>query len=327
MLTSSRRSFIVGAGAGALLAALPARAQSFPTRFISLVVPYAPGGPTDNTARRYAEGLAGSLGQSVVVVNKPGASTMIAAQFVARASKDGYTLLFAPSTTFSVNPHLYRNISYSVAEFAPISRVSRQTFTLTLSRAFPPKTVAEMVAFARANPGKVNYGTTGIGSLTHLIGMMLASRLGIELTPIHYRGTAQSLTDLLAGRLDMQVEGISSAIPQFRAGATNVVAVLSEQRAPALPTVPTLAEQGFPGVEAETVFGVYAPAGTPSVVVDQLAKATATVVDSESFIRPLAALGEIASASTPAAFAQSLRADSDRFGAVIRSLNLKLDAE
>lgn len=325
MLKTSRRSFIAGAGAGALMAALPARAQSYPTRFITLVVPYAPGGPTDNTARRYAEGLAGRLGQAVVVANRPGASTMIAAQYVARSAKDGYTLLFAPSTTFSVNPHLYRNLTYSMSEFAPVSSVSRQTFTITLSREFAPKTVAEMVAYARANPGKINYGTTGIGSLTHLIGMMLASTLGIELTPIHYRGTAQSITDLLGGRLDMQIEGISSAIPQFRAGATNVVAVLSARRSPALPNVPTLLEQGFPALEVDTVFGVYAPAGTPPEVMDQLAKATAAVVSAEEFIRPLAALGEIASASTPAEFAQSLNADSDRLGAVIRDLNIKLD--
>lgn len=325
MLKSSRRSFIAGAGAGLLAAALPAHAQSFPTRFITLIVPYAPGGPTDNTARRYAGGLATALGQSVVVSNRPGASTMIGAQFVARAPKDGYTLLFAPSTTFSVNPHLYRKMTYSVAEFTPISSVSRQTFTVTLSRAFQPKTVAEFIAFARANPGKVNYGTTGNGSLSHLIGMMLSSTLGIDLTPIHYPGTAQSVTDLLAGRLDMQIEGISSAIPQSRAGATNVVAVLSEQRSTALPTVPTLREAGFPGLEVDTVFGVYAPAGTPSAVVEQVAKATATVAGTESFTTSLAALGEVASASTPAEFAQSLRIESERFGAVIRQFNITLD--
>lgn len=322
---SSRRSFIVAAGAGAALAALPARAQSFPARPITVIVPYAAGGPTDNTARRLSEGLSAAIGQSVVVENRPGASTMIAAQFVARAPKDGYTLLFAPSTTFSVNPHLFRNIAYSLAEFAPVSSVSRQTFTLTLSRSFQPKTVAEMIAYAKANPGKVNYGTTGNGSLSHLIGMMLASAFGIQLTPIHYRGTAQSLSDLLAGRLEMQVEGISSAIPQSRGGTTNVVAILSKQRSSALPDVPTLGEQGFPGLEMDTVFGLFAPAGTPPAVVAQLGKATAAIVGGEDFIRPLATLGEVAISSTPEAFTQSLTADSERIGAIIRQLNIVLD--
>ncbi len=323
MLRSSRRGFITGAGA--VLAAWPARAQSFPGRPITLIVPYAAGGPTDSTARRCAEGLSGALGQPVVVENRPGASTMIAAQFVARSPKDGYTLLFAPSTTFSVNPYLFRNIAYSLNEFAPVSSVSRQTFTVTLSRSFGPKTIAELITYAKANPGKVNYGTTGNGSLSHLIGMMLASAFGIQLTPVHYRGTAQSLSDLLAGRLEMQVEGISSAIPQSKGGTTNVAAVLSEQRLAALPNVPTLREQGFPGLELETVFGLFAPAGTPDAVVEQLAKAAAAVVAAPDFVRPLAELGEIAIASTPQAFTQTLRADGERLGAIIRQLNITID--
>lgn len=308
-----------------LFAAMPLHAQGYPGRPVTMIVPYAAGGPTDITARRLAEGLSILLKQSFVVENRPGASTMIAAQFVARAPKDGYTLLFAPSTTFTVNPHLYQRIAYSIGEFTPISSVSQQTFTITLSKSFAPKNLTELIAYAKANPGKVNFGTTGNGSFTHIIGAMLASAFQVQMAPVHYRGTAQSVSDLLAGRLEMQIEGVSSAIPYLQAGNTNVVAVMSEQRSPAMPNVPTMRELGYPTLEVATTFGLHAPAGTPKEVIALLGNKTREVVQSTEFVRSLAEVGEIATASTPDQFLEQLKRDADRMGAIIRPLNIVLD--
>ncbi|MEO8299970.1 MAG: tripartite tricarboxylate transporter substrate binding protein [Burkholderiales bacterium] len=302
------------------------RAQSFPSRPLTIVVPYAPGGATDVTARRLAELLAKTLRVTVVVDNKPGAATTLAAAYVARASKDGYTLLMAPATTTAVNPYLYRKLSYKPEDFAPISMVSKQTFTITVGPDLPARNIQEFIAWAKAKPSGISYGTTGSGSLTNIVGEWIGRRMGIKMQEIPYKGTAPSTLDIIAGRLDMQIEGISTAIPMHNAGKTRVLAVMSEQRSPLLKDVPTLVESGYPDLVANTTFGLLAPAGTPVAVIEAIHAATVQCVADAEFTSKVGAGGEIAlSSASPAQYGKDLASDYAHWGKIIPALNIQID--
>jgi tripartite-type tricarboxylate transporter receptor subunit TctC len=316
----------LAAGMTALGCATGAFAQAFPARPITIVVPYAAGGPTDLTARRVGELMARQLGQPVLIDDRPGAATTLAAAYVARAPKDGYTILMAPGTTTSVNPYLYRNLSYRTDQFAPISMVSRLPFGITTAPGFAARNLAEFVAWARDKPGGVTYGTTGTGSLTHIIGEWMGRTMGIRMVEVPYKGTAAAYADLLGGRIDINIEVLSAAFGMHQAGKMRILGIMAEERAPQIPDVPTFRESGYPSLVAYTNFGLLAPAGTPAPVIERLHQAVVAAVSTPDFVAKLAVGGETAvSSPTPAQFGEFLQSEYLHWGAIVKPLNLSLD--
>lgn len=325
MRHANRRRLVMGMLGAAVLPAR-AQAQRFPVKPITLVVPYAAGGATDVTARRLAEALSRTIGGSVLVENRPGAATTLAASYVALASKDGYTILMAPGTTTSVNPYLYRNLNYKPEDFAPISLVSRQAFAVSVAADFAPRTVQDLVALAKSRPGGLTYGTTGTGSFTNILGEWMGKTLGIKVVEVPYKGTAPASIDLIGGRLDLNIEGISTAIPLAASGKQRVLTVTADERIPQLSGVPTLKESGYGELVAYTNFGLLAPAGTPETVVNTLHAAVVAAVTAPEFTARLAAGGESAITSTsPAQFAAFLRKEYEHWGHIVKPLNIKVD--
>jgi tripartite-type tricarboxylate transporter receptor subunit TctC len=327
MATTFRRRCIgILTLAAATLPIGAAQAQAFPARPIAIVVPYAAGGPTDITARRLAEALTKSLAATVIVENRPGAATTIAAAYVAKAPKDGYTLLMAPGTTTSINPYLYSKLSYNLNDFAPVSQVSRQGFAITTSPTSPAKTVQDLVAWARAKGSPLTYGTTGTGSMTNILGEWIGRTLGVRVAEIPYKGTSQILPDLISGRLDLSVDGLASAVPYHASGKVKVLGIMTEERSAKLSDVETTREAGYPSLVAYTNFGLLAPAGTPPDIVEKLHRGVVAAASSPEFVTALAAGGEQARTSaSPQQFMEFLRSEYAHWGPIIKPLNLKLD--
>ena len=318
--------FRAGATLLAALAAASAAAQDFPSKPVTIVVPYAAGGATDMTARRLAEALTKSLRTPVIVDNKAGAATTIAAAFVARSAADGYTLLMAPGTTTSMNPYLFKRLPYKTDDFAPVSLVSKQAFALSVHPGTPSKSVAEFVNWGKSRQGGMTFGTTGTGSFSHILGEWIGKTAGITMKEVPYKGTAPATLDMLVGRIDMVPEGITTAIPMHQSGKSRVVAITGETRSPQLPDVPTLRESGYPDLVAYTYFGLLAPSGTPAAVISKLHAAVVAAVNSPEFAQKVAASGETPQASaTPRQYAELLREEHARWGKVIAPMNITLD--
>ena len=274
--------------AACALLALGAQAQTadpaaWPTKPVTLVVPYPPGGTSDVVGRQLAQRLREELGTVFVIDNRAGAATAIGASFVARAPKDGYTLLLSAGTTFTTNPHLNDKLSYKLEDFAPIAALCTVPFAFVVKKDFPAKTLREYVSYAKANPGKINNATNGQGSMVHLLGELIANGLDIKFTEVHYKGAAPATMDMIAGVIDSNVEALTSAVPNVNAGQYRALAVLSAERQALMPTVPTFRELGYPSVLGETWYGVFAPVGTPKPIVDKLAAAIHRITTSASF--------------------------------------------
>lgn len=267
-----RRRFVLAAAAaaGSLGGALPLRAQAaWPARPVRLVVPYAPGGPTDGIGRVVAQRLAALWGQQVIVDNRPGANANIGAEFVARAPADGHTLLLGTGSTHGINPAIYPRLPFDpVKDFAPVVQLTDSTLYVAVPPSMGIATVPELVAHARANPDKLNYGSVGIGSAHHLAGEMLKLRAGIQMTHIPYKGSGPARAALLAG--EIQVLFDSAVMPLARQGQVRVLGVTATRRWPASPEVPTLIEQGYPDFVVSGWFALFAPAGTPAAVVEKI---------------------------------------------------------
>jgi len=306
---------------------IQAIAQStFPMKPIIIVVPYAAGGPTDVTARRLATGLASALSATVIVENKPGAATTVGTAHVSQSQKDGHTLLFAPGSTTSINPFLFKNLPYKIEDFSPISQVSKQSFVVTTGATSPFKTLADFIAQGKSLPGGLTYGTTGTGSMTNVLGELVGQSLGIKVTEVPYKGTSPATIDLIGGRIHFQPEGITSAIPMHSSGKTRALAQMSETRSPKLPDVPTFRELGYPDLIAHTTFGLLAPAGTPDAVIRQLHSAVVAVVKSSAFADRLTEVGEIPETSaSPSLYREALLSENRRWGSVLKQLNIKVE--
>ena len=254
------------------LPAAPAVAQQqYPSKPVRLIVPYPAGGATDFFARLVSTKMSETLGQQVVVENRPGAGTAIGASEVARSAPDGYTLLLGDAGTYAFNPTLYKKLSYDpVRDFSPVSLTGRFALILAVNPSVEAKTVAEFVAAAKSQPGKINYGAPGPGSPIHLAMELFRQRAGLDMTPIPYKGGADALNDLLGGRITAMFPDIASGLPQIKGGKLRALAVASEKRVAALPDVPTIGESGYPGFEAWAWQGFVAPAKTPRPVIDRL---------------------------------------------------------
>jgi tripartite-type tricarboxylate transporter receptor subunit TctC len=307
-------------------AALPAAAQSYPTKPITIVVPFSPGGITDILARALGQGLTGALGQQVVVENKPGANSQIGAEYVAKAAPDGYTLLVSADTTFSMNPHLHSKLSYDpVRDFAPISGLGISPQALVVHPSVPVKNFAELIDYAKKHPGELNYGTFGVGSSGHLNIVLLESLTGTKFTAVHYKGAAPAITDLLGGHIQMMIVSIGLVRKHFEAGTLKLMGFGSTERLKQFPDVPIIAET-LPGYQAGSWYGLAAPKKTPHEIVERLSKETQKIFADPAFRdKFLAPAMTFSIASSPEQFNQRINADLVKWGKVIKDANLKVD--
>ena len=318
MLFPSRRTLCAALllAAGAL--PLASTAQTWPTKPIRVVVNFPAGGAADQLARAISQPLQEALGQPVVVENRGGSGGNIGGDVVAKSPADGYTLLMSSGGMVSVNPHIYPKMPFDPAkDLMPVASAARVLVFLTVRPTLPVNTVQEFIAYVKANPGKLSYGSPGTGSSPHLAGEMFKSQAGLFAVHVPYRGAAPALQDLLAGQIDYAFDpGIG--LNQVRAGKLKLLAVGSPQRSAMFPDVPTLNEAGLKGFDADTVFGFYAPAGTPAAVISRLNTEINKILGSPAVKERIAALGGAPLPLTPAQFAAKAAEDSKRFGAIIR---------
>ena len=306
--------------------AAPAAAAPFPVpgKPVRLVVGFAAGGGTDIMARQMAPRLADVLGVPVVVENRPGASTAVGAQEVARSAPDGHTLLYTFNGTFTQNPHTIASLPYDAQrDFTPISLAARGPLVLVAHPSLPAQDVRELVAYGRANPGTLSYASFGVGTSSHLFGDLLARQSGMPLLHVPYKGAGDAAKDLLAGRVPLMFDSATSALPQVRAGRLRALAVVAEKRSPFLPEVPTFAEQGIPGIDLSGWLGFWGPAGLPPDVVATLNAAIGRVLAMPDLREQFAQGAYEAAASTPAELDALVREVSERWARVVRDLGFK----
>ena len=320
-------------GALVLLAALAgaaaAQAQSYPTRTITLTVTAAAGGVTDVVARALGQRLAQAWGQQVVIENKGGAAHVVGAQSVAKAAPDGYSLLVAEAGTFTINPTLYGKGKLPYDEekdFIPITGIVRINQALLGHPSLPANDVRELIELARKTPGELTYGTAGIGSAPHMNVVLFESMAGVKLVPVHYRGAAPALTDVIAGHVKLMSVSVSLALPPFRTGQIKIFGVGSGKRMPLAPDIPTVAENGLPGYEATTWFGLFATAGTPQPIVTKInAEVAKTLADPQFREKFLAPQMFEPMASSPEEFADYIKAQTSKWAKVIHEQKLSIE--
>ena len=309
----------------AVLAASMAFAQEFPTRPIKIVVPFSPGGAVDGPTRVIAQELSKRVGQGVIVENRPGAGATIGAEVVAKSPADGYTLLLA-SQTNAISATLYPALGFdSIGDFAPISLIGREPGVVVVHPSLPVNTIAELVAYVKANPGKVDYASSGNGSGQHLFAAMFLSMAGIKMTHIPYRGSGQATTDLLAGVVKVSIPGLSSMLGHIRSGKLRPLAVTGVRRSPQLPDVPTLAEAGVPGYSAYVWMGIMAPKGTPPAIIEKLNRELLASLATSEVKNFMAGASIEPIGSTPAEFEAFFREERDRWARIIKETGAKVD--
>ena len=303
-----------------------ATAQSaYPSKTVTMVVPTAAGGTTDLSARMLAQALGPVLGQSVVVDNKGGGNGNIAASIVKRAEADGYTLLMQYSGYHVISPHITKQKQWDQGDFQPVANIISAPQIIVVRADLPVKTLPELIAYAKANPGKLNYASSGNGSLQHVTGAMLEQQGGIKMVHVPYKGTGPALQDLLGGQVDLTFGTAPPFMPHIASGKLRVLAVTGKQRLPSLPDVPTTAEAGYPKVDATSWFAVFAPAGVSKAVVDKLTADIRTVVQSPTFQQKAQEQGATADYQTPAQLGDKVRADLANWATVVKTS--KIEAE
>ncbi len=308
-----------------------AHAQSassiYPQKPLQFIVPYAPGGAGDIFARTVAQKLSTSLGQQVVVVNRPGANGIIGMEQVAKAPPDGYTVVMGNSAPMVLNPSLYPKLPYDpVKDFAPVTMGTLYPYILIVHPSVPARSVAQLVRLAKSRPGQLQYGSSGSGGANHLAGEMFKSAAGIDIIHVPFKGSAPALADTLAGQISMMFDTIVTTLPQLKAGKVHALAMTGEKRAPQTPDVPTIAESGYAGYKVTSWQSILAPAGTPRPIVDRLYQESAKALKMPDVVERLATQGgnEII-ASTPEEFAKVIREEIASYGKIIRAANIRLD--
>ena len=314
------------AGAALLCAlATTAAAQAWPTKAVSLVVPFPAGGTTDVLARALGQELAKSLGQPVIVENKPGAGATLGADFVAKAKPDGYTLLMG-AVHHTIATSVYKKLNYDFQKsFAPITTVALVPNVLAVSAATPAKDVRELVALIKATPNKFSYGSNGAGTAQHLIGTQFATSIGQPLLHVPYKGSGPLTTDLLGGQVSMSFDTVTPVLPHIKAGKLRALAVTTAKRSSTLPNVPTLQESGFAGFDIGTWFGVLAPARTPADVVARLNTEMVKVIQSPDFQKRMHDIGAEPIGNTSAQMAEQIAADTARFAKLVADNKITTD--
>jgi tripartite-type tricarboxylate transporter receptor subunit TctC len=306
----------------ALACAGTALAQNFPTRPMRVLVPLAAGGGMDSVTRSVAAGLGESFGQTVVVDNRPGAGSLVSLQTLNDAAPDGHTLMMISATTV-IYPLLYKSPLDPVRDFAPVSQVTAQGYILVVHPGLPVKTALDLVKYAKANPEKLTYASSGIGSPIHMTTELMQIATGTKMTHVPYKGMGAAYTDLLAGRISFSFATIISSQPHLKTGRLRAVAVSTARRAPAMPEIPTMAEAGVPGVVVVNWYGLIAPRAVPRPVIDRIATETARAVRAPAMEKHLLTDGSEAVGSTAAEFTAHIRAESEQWRRVIKQGGIK----
>jgi tripartite-type tricarboxylate transporter receptor subunit TctC len=320
--------FALAAAAAALLVLpLPAVAQGgYPAKPVTFVIGFAPGGPSDVMARLLSRKLEEQLKQPVIIENKPGAGGGIAGTQVARATPDGYTVLIATGSILAINPSLYKNAGYDpVKDFEPVSMLGTQTNVLYTHPSVPAKTLSEFVAHVKANPGKLTFGSGGIGTPAHLAGELLRMRAGLEYTHVPFRGTGPALQSVIGGHVLTAFNPPSPLIPHLKAGTIKAIAITTLKRTAALPDVPTIAESGYPGFDAATWHAVVAPAGTPKDVIATLQRAIHATLNDSAIRKSLTDLGVDVAPSTPEELRNYIKSEIPKWAEIVKASGAKVN--
>lgn len=313
-------------GAGLALASVGAAAQAFPAKPIRIVVPFGAGSITDIFARTVAIPMASSVGQQVVVDNRPGAGGNIGGEMVARSAPDGYNIVLGAASVLAINPSLYTAMSYDpLTALAPITLMARTTNVLVVDAALPVKSVQELVAWGKANPGKLTFASSGAGGTIHLSGELFNSMTGLKMVHIAYKASPLAHIDIMGGQVQLMFDGMPTALPQVKAGKLRALAVTTAKRSPVLPDVPTVAESGLPGYEAVGWFGFAAPVKTPAPVIEVLNREIVKILRSPEVRDRLAQQGTEAVGDTPEEFGRFIKSEAEKWGRIIRAIGLRLD--
>ena len=312
-------SFVIFAGAAHA-------ADRWPDRPIHFVVPYPAGGPLDAVARLTAQKVSADVGQPIVVENRPGAGGNIGAEYVARAAPDGYTLLLGAVATHAINPTLYAHIPYDAQkDFEPVTQIASTPNVLIVNPSLPVHSVREFIAYAKAHPGTLNFGSGSTGSAGHLAGELFKRMAGIDMTHVPYKGAAPAMTDLIAGQVQLMFDNLASALTQIKAGKVRALAVTTAKRTPLAPDLPTIAESGLPGFDINTWFGLFVPAKTPQPVVQRLHDEFVKALNAPDVREKMLALGAEPVGNTPAQFAAYIKSESEKYAKVIKASGAKVD--
>ena len=309
----------------AALWSTPAFAQTWPTKPLKIVVPFAPGGNTDSIARLTGEFLGRKLGTTVIVENRPGGNGALAGDAVARAAPDGYTLFMATAPQMAILPQLTRTNYDPVKDFEPITIVASNVFAMAVGSGTPAASLGEFVNAAKAQPGKISYASAGNGSVSHLSMAMFIARAKLDMVHVTYKGGAPAIADVMAGHVPVYFANLPEVLPQMQGGKIRVLAVSSPRRVAQLPNVPTIAESGWPDFRTETWNGLAAPARTPKAIVERIASEMASVAKDPDFVKRMDTLGVEVICNTPAAFAAQLREDIGVWGQAIKVSGAKLE--
>ena len=303
----------------------PAFAQTYPAKTVKIIVGFAPGGPADVIARIYADKLGNQWGQAVVVDNRAGAGGNIGSEVTAKATPDGYTLLMVTAGTHGINPSLYRKLGFdAIKDFAPVSLVAMVPNIFVVNNAVPVKDLKEFIAYAKANQGKLNYGSPGNGSTAHLSMELFKSMTGIQIVHIPYKGSAGVLADLIGGQIVATMDNMPPYVPQVKAGKIRALAVTPTKRSSAVPELPTVAEAGVPGYDSGAWFGLVAPANTPKEIVNKLSRETARILKLSDVSARLLELGAEPVGGTPEQFSTHIKAEIAKWANVIKDANVEL---
>jgi tripartite-type tricarboxylate transporter receptor subunit TctC len=319
-----RRTLLLAAA----LAALPmaAFAQGYPSKPIRFVVPYPPGGPLDTIARLLGQKVSEGVKQPVIVENKPGAGGNIGADFVAKSLADGHTILMGAVATHAINPTLYAKIPYDpVRDFAPITQVASTPNVLVVNTSLPVSSVAELITHAKANPGKLNFGSGSTGSAGHLAGELFNSLAGVQMAHIPYKGAAPAMQDLIGGQIHLMFDNLASSLTQVRAGRVKALAVTTAKRSSLAPELPTIAESGLAGFDISTWFGIFAPAGTPREAIARLHAEFTRALAAPDVREKMLNMGAEPVGNTPAEFATFIRAEVEKYARVIKASGARVD--
>jgi tripartite-type tricarboxylate transporter receptor subunit TctC len=323
--SSTRRALICALAAAALLPSAVA-AQPFPNRPVKLIVPFAAGGSADLFGRSLASGLSAELGQQVVVETRGGAGGLTGVDALAKSAPDGYTICLAGAAALSAIPFMLSKMPFDwQKDLALLTLVVRVPEVLTVQPALGVNTFAEFVAYARANPGKINFGSAGAGSITHLAGELVKSEVKLDLVHVPYRGVGPAIGDMVGGHIQMIVGDVPFMLPHIRSGAIKALAVTSGARSSALPDVPSTAELGYPAINSDNWYGLVAPAGTPAEILDKLRRATVSVLTSAELKKQFDSQNAMPSPTTPQEFAAFVQAEQAKWGPVVRATGAKLE--
>lgn len=321
----NRRQILLSGLASSALLPSSAYAQSFPTKPVTMVVPFAAGGPTDVASRVIAAQMQASLGINVVIENKPGASTILGAQYVASAVPDGHIIIMVTTTTLSTNPHLYKKLAYKVDDFAPIAMAVKVPIGLAVKSSLPVNTIAEFRDYVKARPGKMNYGSAGTGTNSHLVNALMNQALGIDMAEVPYRGTGPALLDLAGGHVDSLVDAIATLLPLHRDGKVKILGNFDDVRSAVAPEIPTFSESGYTNLVAFTWMAVMAPSRVPEATISKLNKAVMAAVTSPQTKSKFDELGFVPQTSTSKQLSSYIQSETDRWGPLIKKLGIQLD--